>query len=190
MKPLSLALACLVSSTAWADDPPPPPPPADGSAQVPTTPPPDAPPAPPAEPVAEPTPPPPPPPTPTPTPTPAPAPTPPAPAPVAVTKHDDKPFVDDYYDRKRGIGMFHQARLAIGALQGTTPNLMDGMVVTPGATKDVTQGELAFEAVFLGLPSSYGHFHGIEVSSGLRSTPIDFWAQFGSAVSLFNIGRG
>ncbi len=87
--------------------------------------------------------------------------------------------------------MFHQARLALGVLQGTAPDVgSDMMPVTPGTTKDVTQGEVAFEGVFLQLPSAYGHFHGIEVSSGLRSTPFDFWLQFGTAVSLFNIGRG
>jgi hypothetical protein len=102
-----------------------------------------------------------------------------------------KPFVDDYYDRKRGVGMFHQARLALGVMNGTAPNIGDEMMpVTPGETKGVTQGELAFEGVFLQLPSAYGHFHGIEFSTGLRSTPIDFWLQFGTAVSLFNIGRG
>lgn len=101
------------------------------------------------------------------------------------------PFVDDYYDRKRGIGIFHQARLALGVLQGTAPKTAsDMMPVTAGETMGVTQAELAFEGVFLQLPSSYGHFHGIEFSTGLRSTPIDFWLQFGTAVSLFNIGRG
>lgn len=124
----------------------------------------------------------------------APAPVAPPPA-VAVAPPPppaDKPFVDDYYDRKRGIGMFHQARLAIGVLNGTAPKLAGDMMmpVTPGETTGVTQGEIAFEGVYLGLPSAYGHFHGIEVSTGLRSTPIDYWLQFGTAVSLFNLGRG
>ena len=118
----------------------------------------------------------------------------PAPAPVAavtVAPPTEKPFVDDYYDRKRGIGMFHSARLALGVMQGTAPSFTDDMPpVTPGETKGVTQGELAFEGVYLGIPSAYGHFHGIEFSTGLRSTPIDFWAQFGTAISLFNLGRG
>jgi hypothetical protein len=192
MKLLTLSLACLVSSTAWADDPLPPPPPGDGAPTVPGTPPPDAP-TPPPTPVND-LPPPvvvtPPPPTPPPPPPPTPVqPTVVAPEPP---KHDDdKPFVDDYYDRKRGIGMFHSARLAVGVLQGTAPNPMDGAAPgTPVMDKDVTQGELAFEGVYLGLPSTFGHFHGIELSTGIRTEPIDLWMQFGTAVSLFNIGRG
>ncbi len=118
---------------------------------------------------------------------PAPAPAP-VSAPTTVTSHARS---DDYYDRKRGIGMFHSSRLALGVLAGTEPNLMPG--ATPGVEgpkKDVVQGSLAFDGVFLGLPSSYGHFHGVEFSTGLRSEPIDFWAQFGTAVSLFNLGHG
>lgn len=175
-------LACLAPAAAWAQSPP-----ADDAEDAPDAPAPE--PTPEPTPATEPAPPPTPPPAPAPTPPPAPAP---APAAVpAEPKHDDKPFVDDYYDRKRGLGMFHQARLAIGVLQGTAPNFMDDTApMTPGETKDVTQGELAFEGVYLGLPSSYGHFHGIEFSTGIRSTPIDYWLQFGTAVSLFNLGHG
>lgn len=194
---LSLAITGIASSTAWAGDPLPPPPPSDGSGAVPPPPPPPpadptTPPAPPAPTVTEPPPLPAlPPPAPTPPPAPAPAPTPVVAPPPPTPPAPDKPFVDDYYDRKRGVGMFHQSRLAVGVMKGTAPNFTDDMPpVTPGETKDVTQGELSFEGVYLGLPSAYGHFHGIEFSTGLRSEPIDFWAQFGTAVSLFNLGRG
>lgn len=174
MKLLTTTLSLVVAaSTAWGQAPAPP------STEG-TTPPTDT-----TAPAVEPLVTPPPPPV-MPTPPPVVVVTPPPPPPPAV-----KPFVDDYYDRKRGIGMFHQARLALGVMLGTAPKLAsDMMPVTAGETKDVTQGELAFEGVYLGLPSSYGHFHGIEVSTGLRSTPIDFWLQVGTAVSLFNLGRG
>jgi hypothetical protein len=122
---------------------------------------------------------------PTPAPAPAPAPTPPPPKPAA------KPFVDDYYTRKGGLGVFHNVRLALGMLSGTAPNFVDDMApMMAGETKDVTAGSIAFEGSFLALPSSYGHFHGLEFSTGLRSTPIDYWLQFGSSVSLLNVGHG
>ncbi len=189
MKLFATTLSLVLASTAWAETPP---------APAPTEPAPEATPA--ATPPTDGTTPPteaPPPPPPVETPPAVVTPPPPPPPPVAVVTPPpppaEKAFVDDYYDRKRGIGMFHQARLALGVLSGTAPKMAsaDGtMPVTAGETKDVTQGEVAFEGVYLGLPSSFGHFHGIEVSTGLRSTPIDFWLQFGTAVSLFNIGRG
>ncbi|MBA3464644.1 MAG: hypothetical protein H0T46_32225 [Deltaproteobacteria bacterium] len=196
MKLLPLSLVGVLASTAWAEEPLPPPPAGDGSGSATPAPPaPDAPPAPEPTPVNHLPPPvvvtPPPPP-------PAPAAIP-APPPVSVTvttttpppPQADKPFVDDYYDRKRGIGMFHKSRLTVGVLTGKAPNFMeDAPPTVMGEEKDVTQGQLAFEGVYLGLPSAYGHFHGIEFSTGIRTTPIDFWAQFGTAVSLFNIGRG
>ena len=196
MKLVSLSLVGCLASAAWADEPLPPPPAGDGSGSAtPTAPAPEAP-APAEPPPVESLPPPV-------TVTPPPPPPPPpvvAPPPVSVTvatptpppaKPADKPFVDDYYDRKRGVGMFHQSRLAVGVLTGKAPNFMeDAPPAVMGEEKDVTQGQFALEGVYLGLPSAYGHFHGIEFSTGLRTSPIDFWAQFGTAVSLFNIGRG
>lgn len=192
MKLTAILLATFVPAAAFADDLPPPPP-GDGSAQ----PAPDAPPPTPADP------PPmnlPPPVTVTPEPAPAqPAPPPPAPvvAPVAAptpppkADEPEKPFVDDYYDRKRGVGMFHSSRMTIGVLQGNAPKFVDGMPpADPMEEQSATRGELAVEGVYLGIPSAYGHFHGIEFSTGLRSSPIDVWVQGGTAVSLFNIGRG
>ena len=98
----------------------------------------------------------------------------------------------DYYKRTRGVGVFHQSRLVVGALVGDVADLTTGAngMTTPGATKGVTMGSLAFEAAYLGVPSSFGHFHGIEMSSGVRSGPWDFWLQGGTAVTLFNLGRG
>lgn len=97
---------------------------------------------------------------------------------------------DGYYKRTRGIGVFHNSRLIAGALFGTAPDLMDGVATMPGATKDVTSASLSFEASYLGLPSSFGHFHGMEMATGLRTGPWDFWLQAGTAVTLFNLGHG
>ncbi len=195
MKLTTLLLATLIPAAAFADDLPPPPP-GDGSGSA--APAPDAPPQ-PDQPMNLP-----PPVTVTPPPAPAqtapPATAPPPGAPLlapeptqqpAQKDEPSKPFTDDYYDRKRGIGMFHSSRMTIGVLQGNAPNFVDGMApVDPMEEKSATRGEFALEGVYLGIPSSYGHFHGIEFSTGLRSTPIDFWLQGGTAISLFNIGRG
>ncbi len=75
---------------------------------------------------------------------------------------------------------------------GDAPQLMtdaNGMEVDGGIAGS-TMGVLAFEAAYLEVPSSYGNFHGIEVSAGLRSTPVDFWLSFGTAMTFFNLGRG
>lgn len=134
---------------------------------------------------------------PVPEPAPAPEPTPaPAPEPVATvtatpTPTPKKPFVDDYYSRQRGVGIFHKSRLTLGGMTGTVPNFVEDMApATPGETKGVFVGSLGLEGSLLALPSSYGNFHGIEFSTGLRSTPIDYWLQLGTSVTLFNLGRG
>ena len=197
---ITVLVPALAPAIAFGDDLPPPPPAGDGSgsgsAAQPT---PDAPP--PADkPIDLPPPvtvtPPAPPPTTT-TPTVTPPPDGPLLAPDGATTppptHDEpsRPFNDDYYDRKRGIGMFHSSRMTIGVLQGKAPNFVDGMAPTdPMDEKSVTRGEFALDGVYLGIPSSYGHFHGIEFSTGLRTGPIDFWLHGGTAFSLFNIGRG
>jgi hypothetical protein len=96
-----------------------------------------------------------------------------------------------YYKRTRGVGVFHQSRLILGALVGQSPDLMEGAAAPmPGAMKDVTRMSLAFEATWLGVPSSFGHFHGLEVATGLRSGPWEYWLQAGTAVTLFNLGHG
>lgn len=95
---------------------------------------------------------------------------------------------DDYYSRQRGVGMFHSSRLVLGALAGSVPDTaMDAAALQD---KDVTMYSLAFEGVYLGLPSSYGNFHGIEFSAGVRTSPWDLWASFGTAISFLNVGRG
>lgn len=95
---------------------------------------------------------------------------------------------DDYYSRQRGVGMFHSSRLVLGALAGSVPDTaMDAATLQD---KDVTMYSLAFEGVYLGLPSSYGNFHGIEFSAGIRTSPWDLWASFGTAISFLNVGRG
>ncbi len=184
---VSLLVLAVATTPARADDLPATdaPPPTDAPVETVLTPIPD-------EVPAEPVPPAPAPPAPAPEPVaPAPAPPPVAVATPAVTASAEKPFEDDYYSRERGVGMFHRSRLVIGVLGGNAPDLMDGAAPAPmSAEKSATRASLAFDATFLELPSSYGHFHGIDVSTGLRSTPIDFWLQFGTAVTFFNIGRG
>jgi len=134
--------------------------------------------------------------TPPPAPTPPPSPTPP-PAPVPATPPPPPPAKverkDDYYQRKGGAyGIFHGSRLSLGVAMGDAPQFMTDMNGTEVSTGDAgaTMAVLAFEGAYLELPSSYGNFHGIEFSAGLRSTPIDFWLSFGTAVTFFNIGRG
>jgi hypothetical protein len=125
---------------------------------------------------------------------PAPAPTS-APAPVATASSStaspssaERERPDDYYSRQRGVGMFHSSRLVLGALAGSVPDTaMDAATLED---KDVTMYSLAFEGVYLGLPSSYGNFHGIEFAAGVRTSPWDFWASFGTAISFLNVGRG
>lgn len=184
---VSLLVLAVAASPARAEDLPSPaaPPPPAAPVETVLTPVPDEVPAEPAPPAPEP---------PAPEP-PAPVVPPPAPpaaaATPAVTASAEKPFEDDYYSRERGVGMFHRSRLVIGVLGGTAPDLMDGAAPAPmSAETSATRASLAFDATFLELPSSYGHFHGIELSTGLRSTPIDFWLQFGTAVTFANLGRG
>jgi hypothetical protein len=79
-------------------------------------------------------------------------------------------------------------RLVLGGLAGSVPDTaMDAVTLED---KDVTMVSLAFEGVYLGLPSSYGNFHGIEFSAGVRCSPWDFWASSGTAISFLNVGRG
>lgn len=97
---------------------------------------------------------------------------------------------DRYYRRTRGVGIFHSSRLLVGALVGAVPDLENGMITTPGATRDATMVSLGFDGAFLGLPSSFGHFHGIELSTGVRVAPFDWWLSAGTAVTLFDLGEG
>lgn len=203
---LVLIALCLATSTASADDPWAAPAPADGgAAPAPTDPPPVAPPTtdgPPTDapateaPATEPAPVAPAPVAPAPPPV-APAPPPVAPAPPAVAPAPPAPEpapavrakrVDDYYSRQRAFGIFHRGRLALGAHSGNAPVMMDG--VATGATEGRTMAMLAFDGAYLGLPSSFGNFHGVEFSTGLRAAPFDFWLSFGTAVTFLNIGHG
>jgi hypothetical protein len=78
--------------------------------------------------------------------------------------------------------------LVLGGLAGSVPDpAMDAVTLED---KDVTMVSLAFEGVYLGLPSSYGNFHCIEFSAGVRCSPWDFWASSGTAISFLNVGRG
>jgi hypothetical protein len=72
-------------------------------------------------------------------------------------------------------------------MSGTAPM---AMATTPGAMEDRTQLSAAFEGTALSLPSSYGNFHGIELSTGVRHAPFDFWLTFGTAVTVLSVGHG
>lgn len=111
-----------------------------------------------------------------------------APSPAQTVTERDTP--DDYYARDRGVGIFHNARLVASVMNGNTPDLMNGAVTSPGATRGVTVISGQFDGTYLGLPSAFGNFHGIDVSAGVRSEPIDMWLQLGTAVTLLNIGHG
>ena len=166
-------LSLLLAGVAYADEPAPTQPPVEQPAAAPPL----AEPPPPARPpvVVEP-------------PPAAPAPPPAAPAPVAATPHVDSTPPDDYYSRTRGVGIFHNARLYVDILRGMAPNIMDGVA---SGMKDSTLYGLGFDGVYLGLPSSFGNFHGIEFSGGVRAgEPYDLWLTVGTAVTLLNIGHG
>lgn len=101
---------------------------------------------------------------------------------------------NSYYSCERGYGIFHDTRLAVGALTGNAATTaMDPTTMTPTTTYGgVTAGQIAFEGVYLAVPSSFAptNFHGIELSTGLRSSKFDFWLSFGTAVTLLNVGSG
>lgn len=117
-------------------------------------------------------------------PPPAPVVPPPAPAPVAEVKKEP----DDYYSRQRGYGMFHRSRLTVGGYAGQAPGFMGG--VATGTIEDKTVYAIAWDVGYLGLPSSFGNFHGMEFSMGMRNAPFDFFMSFGTAVTFLNVGRG
>jgi hypothetical protein len=125
-------------------------------------------------------------PSPEPTPTPTPSPSP--------TVEREREREDDYYSRARGVGIFHHARVVVGGLAGLAPAFMTdasgAAVAMPGETTSVTMASVAIEGAYLGLPSSFGNFHGIEMGTGVRSGPWDYWLNLGTAVSFFNVGRG
>ncbi len=163
-------LSLLLSSVAFADEPAPTEPPVEQPAALPPTPEPPVPPPPATAPPA----------------TPPPA-APPATS-VTETPHVASAPPDDYYKRTRGVGIFHNARLYADILSGTAPNIMDGVA---SGKRDSTLYGLGFDGVYLGLPSSFGNFHGIEFSGGVRAgEPYDLWLTIGTAVTLLNIGHG
>ncbi len=97
-----------------------------------------------------------------------------------------------YYGRQHGVGIFHDVHLTVGGVAADVPNVGDDvtMDVAPGALKSATMFAVALEGAYIGMPSSYGHVHGVEFSTGLRTAPIDFWLQGGTAVTLLNVGHG
>ena len=170
---------CAAAGAAYAQ-------PSPGLAPPTEPPPPVAPPAdpPPEPPPPEPPPPEPPPPPPPPPPQVAPAPPPSPPPPPAKVERKD-----DYYSRQRGVGIFHRSRLSVSGISAAAHERMDDDTLT-GMQTGVTLFSIAFEGSFLELPSAYGNFHGLEFSTGLRSTPIDYWLSFGTSVTFINVGKG
>lgn len=209
MQTLKIVLACcLLAATANAQPgagsgsaaPDPTASPTDSAAQPPPPPPPPVETPPPPPPPVE-TPPPPPPPQPdvTATTTPPPptttsTPTPPEKPPERPTPPRCQAGSSSYYNCERPYGIFHNSRLVIGGLSGdtatTTTDPATGMETTTVGPN--TTGVLAFEAAFLGVPSSFAptNFHGIEVSTGIRLSKFDFWLSFGTAVTFLNLGHG
>jgi hypothetical protein len=99
-----------------------------------------------------------------------------------------------YYNCERPYGIFHNTRLVIGGLSGDTAvTTMDPATGTANTSiEGRTAGVIAFEGAFLGIPSSFAptNFHGIEFSTGMRSSKFDFWLSFGTAVTFLNLGHG
>ncbi len=127
-------------------------------------------------------------------PAPAPAPVPPAPVPPAPVSsaptpapvkptEPEKPFHSEHYSRARGLGIFHKGHAYVGVLGGDTFD-------ATGMATSSTGAVLAFEGVFLGMPSLYGNMHGIEGFASIRTGPTDVNVGFGFPVTFFNIGRG
>ncbi|MBP9085664.1 MAG: hypothetical protein KBG15_06070 [Kofleriaceae bacterium] len=125
---------------------------------------------------------------------PAPAPVPPAPVPPAPVSsaptpapvkptEPEKPFHSEHYSRARGLGIFHKGHAYVGVLGGDTFD-------ATGMATSSTGAVLAFEGVFLGMPSLYGNMHGIEGFASIRTGPTDVNVGFGFPVTFFNIGRG
>jgi hypothetical protein len=97
--------------------------------------------------------------------------------------------VDDYYSRERGMGIFHHGHLSVSVWQGDQP-ITGAMAPATETTQSKTIGSFSFDAIWLGLPSSFGNFHGMEISTGVRTEPWDFWLSFGTAFTVFNLGHG
>jgi hypothetical protein len=115
--------------------------------------------------------------------TPAPQATPAAtPAPVKPAE-PDKPFRSELYSRARGLGIFHKGHAYVGVLSGDTFD-------ATGMATSSTGAVLAFEGVFLGMPSLYGNMHGIEGFASIRTGPTDLNVGFGFPVTFLNIGHG
>jgi len=96
--------------------------------------------------------------------------------------------VDDYFSRKRGIGMFHRARVALGGFNGQQPALMG--VPARGNTDGATSFAFQMDLTELGVRTRLGNYAGYELSVGLRTHPAESWSAIGSAVTFLNLGDG
>lgn len=94
----------------------------------------------------------------------------------------------DWYGRANAVGIYHGSRLTLGAFLGSKPLLENE--IDNGKTESAMGLNLTFEGGWLGAPSAYGNFHGIEYGMGLRLNPNDLWGSLGFPVTFLNIGRG
>ena len=94
----------------------------------------------------------------------------------------------DWYGRANAVGIYHGSRLTLGAFLGSKPLLENE--IDSGKTESAMGLNVTFEGGWLGAPSAYGNFHGIEYGMGLRLNPNDLWGSIGFPVTFLNIGRG
>lgn len=103
----------------------------------------------------------------------------------AAAANNERPW----YGRTNAVGIYHGNRLTLGGLFGTVPKLEDDET-DAGATQSALGLALVFEGGWLGIPSQYGNFHGLEYQVGVRLNPNDFWGAVGFPVTFLNVGRG
>ena len=99
---------------------------------------------------------------------------------------------DDYYSRQRGMGIFHNGHLSLSVWQGDAPTVGTDPMTGTDTTEvgSTTIASFTFEGAWLGMPSSFGNFHGVEFGMGLRTSPWDLFMQLGTGVTFFNLGTG
>jgi hypothetical protein len=75
----------------------------------------------------------------------------------------------------------------LGLIQGQVATEQSPDVFT---VEDKTAFMLEMDLGFLGLPSMYGNFHGIETFVGIVTAPFDLYWGFGLPITFLNLGRG
>ena len=98
-----------------------------------------------------------------------------------------KPKGPTRYSRARALGIYHKAHVMVGLVQGDVATEQSGGMFTV-ESKTAFMAEL--DLGFLGLPSMYGNFHGIETFMGIVTTPFDLYWGFGLPLTFLNVGSG